>query len=126
MKPPAKATRSSSAPHAGTATWNRIVRSTTAGEPNPIFRAAEGDLVRAMHTVRRVEDVAALMANDLEPAVLRLRPEVAGALAALRQEGALAAIVSGSGPTAFGVFRHRDEAEAAVAMIPGSFAASPV
>jgi 4-diphosphocytidyl-2-C-methyl-D-erythritol kinase len=97
-----------------------------AGEPNPIFRAVEGDLVRAMHTVRRVEDVAALMANDLEPAVLGLRPEVGEALAALRREGALAAIVSGSGPTAFGLFRDRDEAEAAAAGIPGAFAASPV
>jgi len=97
-----------------------------AGRPNPIFRAVEGDLVRAMHTVRRVEDVAALMANDLEPAVLRLRPEVGEALAALRREGALAAIVSGSGPTAFGLFRHRDEAEAASRRIHGSFAASPV
>jgi 4-diphosphocytidyl-2-C-methyl-D-erythritol kinase len=97
-----------------------------AGEPNPIFRAVEGDLVRAMHTVRRVEDVAALMANDLEPAVLRLRPEVGEALAALRREGALAAIVSGSGPTAFGLFRQRDEAEAAAVRIPGAFAASPV
>jgi 4-diphosphocytidyl-2-C-methyl-D-erythritol kinase len=97
-----------------------------AGEPNPIFRAAEGDLVRAMHTVRRVEDVAALMANDLESAVLRLRPEVAEALATLRREGALRAIVSGSGPTTFGLFRHRDEAEAAAGRIPGSFAASPV
>jgi len=97
-----------------------------AGEPNPIFRAVEGDLVRAMHTVRRVEDVAALMANDLEPAVLRLRPEVGEALAALRRGGALAAIVSGSGPTAFGLFRQRDAAEAAAAAIPGAFAASPV
>jgi 4-diphosphocytidyl-2-C-methyl-D-erythritol kinase len=97
-----------------------------AGAPNPIFRAVEGDLVRAMHTVRRVEDVAALMANDLEPAVLRLRPEVAEALAALRSEGALAAIVSGSGPTAFGLFRNRAEAEDAAARIPGAFAASPV
>jgi 4-diphosphocytidyl-2-C-methyl-D-erythritol kinase len=82
-----------------------------AGEPNPIFRAAEGDLVRAMHTVRRVEDVAALIAE---------------ALATLRREGALRAIVSGSGPTTFGLFRHRDEAEAAAGRIPGSFAASPV
>jgi 4-diphosphocytidyl-2-C-methyl-D-erythritol kinase len=79
-----------------------------------------------MHTVRRVEDVAALMANDLEPAVLRLRPDVGEALAALRRQGALAAIVSGSGPTAFGLFRHRDDAEAAAARIPGAFAASPV
>jgi 4-diphosphocytidyl-2-C-methyl-D-erythritol kinase len=97
-----------------------------ASEPNPIFRAVEGDLVRAMHTVRRVEDVAALMANDLEPAVLALRPEVGEALSALRGEGALAAILSGSGPTAFGLFRNRQEAESAAARIPGSLAASPV
>jgi len=97
-----------------------------AGEPNPIFRAVEGDLVRAMHTVHRVEDIAALMANDLEAAVLRLRPQVREALDALRSEGALAAIVSGSGPTAFGLFRHREDADAAAAAVPGSFAASPV
>src|SRR4029077_9039690 len=76
-----------------------------AGEPNPIFRAAEGDLVRAMHTVRRVEDVAALMANDLEPAVLRLRPAVAGALAALRRGGGVGAIVSGGGAGGVGGLR---------------------
>jgi len=97
-----------------------------AAEPNPIFRAVEGDLVRAMHTVRGVDDVAHLMGNDLEPAVLRLRPEVGEALSALRRAGALAAIVSGSGPTAFGLFRNREEAEAEAARIPGSLAASPV
>jgi 4-diphosphocytidyl-2-C-methyl-D-erythritol kinase len=95
-------------------------------EPNPIFRAVEGDLVRAMHTVRRVEDVAALMANDLQEAVLALRPDVAEALDALRGEGALRQIVTGSGPTAFGLFPHRAAAEAAAARITGAFAASPV
>jgi 4-diphosphocytidyl-2-C-methyl-D-erythritol kinase len=97
-----------------------------ASEPNPIFRAVEGDLVRAMHSVRTVGDVAALMANDLEPAVLRLRPDAGAALDALRREGALAQIVTGSGPTAFGLFSHRQAAEAAAAGIPGAFAASPV
>jgi len=95
-------------------------------EPNPIFRAVEGDLVRAMHTVRSVRDVADLMANDLEPVVLSLRPDVAGALADLRSQGALAQIVTGSGPTAFGLFEHRQAAEAAAARIPGALAASPV
>jgi 4-diphosphocytidyl-2-C-methyl-D-erythritol kinase len=95
-------------------------------EPNPIFRAVEGDLVRAMHTVRSVRDVANLMANDLEPVVLSLRPDVAGALADLRSQGALAQIVTGSGPTAFGLFEHRQAAEAAAARIPGAMAASPV
>jgi 4-diphosphocytidyl-2-C-methyl-D-erythritol kinase len=97
-----------------------------ASAPNPIFRAAEGDLVRAMHTVRRVQDVAALMANDLQAAVLELRPGVAAALGALAAAGALAQIVTGSGPTAFGLFPHRDAAEAAARTIPGAFAASPV
>jgi 4-diphosphocytidyl-2-C-methyl-D-erythritol kinase len=95
-------------------------------EPNPIFRAVEGDLVRAMHTVRSVQDVANLMANDLEPVVLSLRPDVAAALDALRSQGALAQIVTGSGPTAFGLFEHRQAAEAAAARIPGALAASPV
>jgi 4-diphosphocytidyl-2-C-methyl-D-erythritol kinase len=97
-----------------------------ATEPNPIFRAAEGDLVRAMHTARTPDAVAALMANDLEPAVLEMRPEVGGTLVRLRDAGALAAQVTGSGPSAFGLFRHRAEAEAAAAAIAGSIAASPV
>ena len=97
-----------------------------AAEPNPAFRAVEGELIRRMHTVRRVEDVAALMANDLEPAALRLRPEVGGTLEALRGAGALGAQVTGSGPTAFGLFPHREAAEEAAAAIPGAVAASPV
>jgi 4-diphosphocytidyl-2-C-methyl-D-erythritol kinase len=95
-------------------------------EPNPFFRAVEGNLVRAMHTIRGVRDIANLMANDLEPVVLSLRADVAAALDALRSQGALAQIVSGSGPTAFGLFEHRQAAEAAAARIPGAIAASPV
>jgi 4-diphosphocytidyl-2-C-methyl-D-erythritol kinase len=66
------------------------------------------------------------MANDLEAVVLSLRPDVAAALDALRSQGALAQIVTGSGPTAFGLFEHRRAAEAAAARIPGALAASPV
>jgi 4-diphosphocytidyl-2-C-methyl-D-erythritol kinase len=97
-----------------------------ASTPNPAFRAVEGELIRRMHTVRRVEDVAALMANDLEPAALGLRPQVAATLATLRDAGALAAHLTGSGPTAVGLFPHREAAEEAAAGIPGALAASPV
>ncbi|HSD01479.1 MAG TPA: hypothetical protein VLB81_03875 [Gaiellales bacterium] len=97
-----------------------------AATPNPAFRAVEGELIRRMHTVRRVDHVAALMANDLEKAALELRPEVAETLAALRAAGALAAQVTGSGPTAYGLFPHREAAEAAAAGIPGAIATSPV
>jgi 4-diphosphocytidyl-2-C-methyl-D-erythritol kinase len=97
-----------------------------AATPNPAFRAAEGELIRRMHTVRRPGDVAALMANDLEAAALGLRPEVTETLAALRDAGALRAQVTGSGPTAFGLFPHREAAEDAAAGIPGALAVSPV
>lgn len=97
-----------------------------AAMPNPAFRAVEGELVRRMHTVRRPDDVAALMANDLEAAALGLRPDVSETLAALRAAGALGALVAGSGPTAFGLFPHRESAEEAASGIPGALAASPV
>jgi 4-diphosphocytidyl-2-C-methyl-D-erythritol kinase len=57
--------------------------------------------------------LAAGMENDLEPAALALRPELAGTLERLRSAGALAARITGSGPTAFGVLDSRDKAQQA-------------
>ncbi len=47
---------------------------------------------------------AELLANDLEPAARSLRPEIGAALDALREAGAPLALLTGSGPTAVGVF----------------------
>jgi 4-diphosphocytidyl-2-C-methyl-D-erythritol kinase len=74
--------------------------------------------------------LAAGMANDLEPAVLSLRPDLAGVLDALKQaDGVLGAQVTGSGPTCFGVFPDRASAEAGAAaigpLIPQSAGALP-
>jgi 4-diphosphocytidyl-2-C-methyl-D-erythritol kinase len=49
-------------------------------------------------------DYPELLVNDLEPAALSLRPAIGEALAALRRAGAPVAILSGSGPTAVGLF----------------------
>ncbi|MFC9129228.1 4-(cytidine 5'-diphospho)-2-C-methyl-D-erythritol kinase [Streptomyces sp. NPDC057099] len=58
--------------------------------------------------------LAAAVSNDLQPAALSLYPELAGTLATGRAAGALAALVSGSGPTT--AFLVRDpESAAAVA-----------
>ncbi|MCZ7414739.1 MULTISPECIES: 4-(cytidine 5'-diphospho)-2-C-methyl-D-erythritol kinase [unclassified Streptomyces] len=46
-----------------------------------------------------VHGLAATLANDLQPAALSLRPALADTLAAGTEAGALAALVSGSGPT---------------------------
>ncbi|MGW0614050.1 4-(cytidine 5'-diphospho)-2-C-methyl-D-erythritol kinase [Streptomyces sp. NPDC002788] len=54
--------------------------------------------------------LAAAVSNDLQPAALSLFPELAGTLAAGRAAGALAALVSGSGPTT--AFLARDPASA--------------
>ncbi len=47
---------------------------------------------------------AELLRNDLEPAAFALRPEGGEALSALREAGAGLAAMTGSGPTAFGLF----------------------
>jgi len=64
--------------------------------------------------------LAAGVENDLEPAALSLRPEIGEPLQALRAAGALAAAVSGSGPTAFGVFSGPAMAERAASSVPGA------
>ena len=45
------------------------------------------------------------LVNDLQPAAISLRPEIEDALAALAEAGAEHAMVTGSGPTAFGSVR---------------------
>jgi 4-diphosphocytidyl-2-C-methyl-D-erythritol kinase len=60
--------------------------------------------------------LAHAMENDLEAAALSLRPELARTLAALEEAGALRALITGSGPTAFGVFPAVAEAETAAAL----------
>ena len=62
-----------------------------------------------------LERLASAMENDLEPAAIALRPELARTRAALLERAAIAARVSGSGPTVFGVFADRHAAEAAAA-----------
>ena len=56
-----------------------------------------------------------ILGNDLEPAARSLCPAIDEALAALRAAGAEAAMVSGSGPTTFGVFRSWNEGVAGAA-----------
>jgi 4-diphosphocytidyl-2-C-methyl-D-erythritol kinase len=56
---------------------------------------------------------ADLLANDLEPAARSLRPDVGEALDALRAAGAPLVLLTGSGPTAFGLFEDVAAARAA-------------
>jgi 4-diphosphocytidyl-2-C-methyl-D-erythritol kinase len=63
---------------------------------------------------------AAQMINDLEGAIARHHPEIDQMKAALRRSGAIAAAMSGSGSTVYGLFQRRHDAAAAVAKLSGS------
>jgi 4-diphosphocytidyl-2-C-methyl-D-erythritol kinase len=67
-------------------------------------------------------DYADLLVNDLEQAALSLRPEISEALAALEEVGAVRALVTGSGPTAFGLFADVVRADEAAAALPPRYA----
>ncbi|MFF3861684.1 4-(cytidine 5'-diphospho)-2-C-methyl-D-erythritol kinase [Streptomyces sp. NPDC002209] len=64
--------------------------------------------------------LAATLANDLQPAALSLRPQLAGTLAAGTDGGALAALVSGSGPTTAFLCRDAESAEKVAAALSAS------
>ena len=53
------------------------------------------------------------LVNDLQAAAISLRPEIEDALRALEEAGAAHAMVTGSGPTAFGLYPTADQAAAA-------------
>jgi len=65
---------------------------------------------------------AALLVNDLEQAAISLRPGIAEALGALEEVGAARALVTGSGPTAFGLFEDIVAADAAASALPPRYA----
>jgi 4-diphosphocytidyl-2-C-methyl-D-erythritol kinase len=78
--------------------------------------ALDPDRLRALAAAPLAE-LARQLENDLEAAALSLRPELVAVLAALHEAGALAARITGSGPTAFGVFESRVQAEAAARLL---------
>ncbi len=63
---------------------------------------------------------AAQMINDLEAPIARHHPEIDQMRTALRRAGALAAAMTGSGSTVFGLFQKRADALAAVDGLSGS------
>ncbi|MFF8728198.1 4-(cytidine 5'-diphospho)-2-C-methyl-D-erythritol kinase [Streptomyces sp. NPDC015171] len=64
--------------------------------------------------------LAAAVSNDLQPAALSLFPELADTLAAGRGAGALAALVSGSGPTTAFLTRDAGSAEKVAGVLRAS------
>ena len=85
---------------------------------------AEPELARAPREPQHVPGPwpsrAAQMINDLEAPIARHHLEIDQMKAALRRAGALAAAMSGSGSTVFGLFQKRRDATQAVDRLSGS------
>jgi 4-diphosphocytidyl-2-C-methyl-D-erythritol kinase len=71
-------------------------------------------------------DYPDLLVNDLQEAALSLEPRIADALAALEEAGAELALVTGSGPTAFGLFADVALADRAASELPPRYAGAIV
>jgi 4-diphosphocytidyl-2-C-methyl-D-erythritol kinase len=73
--------------------------------------AGSTSMVKVALASGRVELLAAHLSNDLEPGVAREHPVVGEAKRRLLAAGALGALMSGSGPTVFGVAKDAESAE---------------
>lgn len=83
---------------------------------------------QVLHALRMgdLDGLAAALHNELEPAAIALRPELAERREAMLRAGALAAIVSGSGPTLLGLARDAIHARRLAAELEGHFDAVEV
>lgn len=109
--------RASSAAGDGYALGGRVSRS----RPG-VARARPGvshDLLAALRSGDPAA-VGALLSNDLEPAALSLRPQLRRVLAAGKEYGALASMLSGSGPTCAFLARGREHALNLAAALTGA------
>jgi 4-diphosphocytidyl-2-C-methyl-D-erythritol kinase len=99
------------------------------GRPPEELEAARERLAELAGGSSSPLEYAGNLVNDLQEAALSLRPAIAQALDALREAGARTALVTGSGPTVFGLFADIVEADAAAAALPpryaGAIVASP-
>jgi len=76
-----------------------------------------GELNRLPRSYGSLEDVCSIFSNDLESVTIPAFPVIAEIKNAMLQNGALAAMMSGSGPTVFGLYRDKDSAEKARAAV---------
>jgi 4-diphosphocytidyl-2-C-methyl-D-erythritol kinase len=75
------------------------------------------ELARLPTLYDSVADICSIFANDLESVTIPAFPVIAEIKAAMLQHGALGAMMSGSGPTVFGLFQDKQTAEQARAAI---------
>jgi 4-diphosphocytidyl-2-C-methyl-D-erythritol kinase len=101
--------------------WIVIVRPPFGVSTAEAYTWHDGDRAEGLKETRELQILpvpwpsrAAQMVNDLEPPVIRRHPEIAEIKAQLKAAGAVAASMSGSGSSVFGLFRTRPAAAKAL------------
>jgi 4-diphosphocytidyl-2-C-methyl-D-erythritol kinase len=107
------------APLSTAAVYQAWDRECTPTEKNP-------RLVLAALAAHDPKALGASLSNDLEPAAFSLRPELAEAKTLLVDEGALGAVLSGSGPTLLALCESQQAARALARAVAGHFQAVEV
>jgi 4-diphosphocytidyl-2-C-methyl-D-erythritol kinase len=75
----------------------------------------------AVNELDTLDDLCQLLKNDLEPAALSITPGIAAVKDDLIGAGALAALMSGSGPSVFGLFPSEEAAALAAGPLQGKY-----
>ena len=76
-------------------------------------------MMQSITSAEKIKDWAPLLRNDLEAPVIGRHPEIEQIKAELMRSGAQAALMSGSGPTVFGLYIQRDVAGRATKALSG-------
>ena len=100
--------------HVDTGDAYRRLAAARAASPPPTRARAESASIRALEAVQRGDYAAAIAAatNDFEPVIADAYAPVAAALRALRDAGAVHAMLSGSGGATFALCEREDDARA--------------
>jgi 4-diphosphocytidyl-2-C-methyl-D-erythritol kinase len=92
---------------------NPGVHVSTAWVYNNLKLTNRGELARLPTFYGTVADICSIFANDLESVTIPAFPVIAEIKNGMLRHGAMGAMMSGSGPTVFGLFQDRDTAEKA-------------
>lgn len=79
-----------------------------------------GELAKLPSLYGSVKDICSIFANDLEAVTIPAFPVIADIKDSMQRHGALGAMMSGSGPTVFGLYQDKETAELARAAITKS------
>ena len=71
------------------------------------------ELAKLPYFYGSIESICSILSNDLESVTIPVFPVIADIKSAMLRLGALGAMMSGSGPTVFGLFRDKDAADRA-------------